>query len=225
MKVYGHPWSINTRKTLATFAEKGRTATIHLVMVPKGEHKQPQHLRLHPFGKVPVLDDDGFILYETRAINAYVDARLDGPKLIPAAPRERARMDQWINVADAYFVPFAHPLLVEIVFRKFLGGEQNAAAITAGRAGIEAALDTIDHALADSPYLAGEQFSLADIHWSPYLDYLQHAGEGAPIERRRHVRGWWERISGRPAWQQIARTGPQPYTPGITADVIEKQYR
>lgn len=135
MKLFGHPWSINTRKTLATIAEKGHQVPLTLVTLPKGEHERPEHLRVHPFGKVPVIDDDGFVLYETRAINAYIDATLSGPRLVPAAARERARMDQWINIADAYFIPFAHPLIVELLFRRYLGGEQNATLIAAGRTG------------------------------------------------------------------------------------------
>src|SRR5262245_17602771 len=107
MKVHGHPWSINTRKTLMTLAEKGHQAELAVVVIPKGEQKLAAHVALHPFAKVPVLDDEGFILYETRAINAYLDRKLAGPPLLPKSDREIARVDQWINVADSYFVPHA----------------------------------------------------------------------------------------------------------------------
>jgi glutathione S-transferase len=144
MKLYGHPWSINTRKVLATIAEKGHEMPMTLVMLPKGEHKRTEHLRVHPFGKVPVIDDDRFVLYEMRAINAYLDAKLSGPLLVPTEARERARMDQWINIADSYFIPFAHPMIVELLFRRHLGGDQNAGVIATGRAGIDSALDALD---------------------------------------------------------------------------------
>ncbi len=211
MKLFGHPWSINTRKTLATIAEKGHELPMTVVALPKGEHRQAEHLRLHPFAKVPVLDDDGFVLYETRAINAYLDAKCSGPRLIPADARARARMDQWINVADAYFIPFAHPMIVELLFRRYLGGEQNAAAIAAGRAGVGASLDQLDRVLGEAPHVAGEAFSLADLHWMPYFEYMQHIGEGAHVDTRANVRGWWQRVSARPAWHHVARTGAQPY--------------
>jgi glutathione S-transferase len=225
VKLFGHPWSINTRKTLAALAEKGHEVPLTLVMIPKGEQKRPEHLRLHPFGKVPVIDDDGFVLYETRAINSYLDATLGGPSLTPRTARDRARMDQWINTADAYFIPHAFPLIVELLFRKFLGGTQNAVAIAAGRTNIATALDTIDRALAGSPYLAGETFSLADVHWMPYLDYLEKIGEGEHVQRRPNVAAWWARVAARPAWQRVARTGPQPYDPGASQEVIERAYR
>lgn len=227
MKIYGHPWSINTRKTLMTLAEKAQRAELVLVMIPKGEQKLPEHLQRHPFGKVPVLeDDDGFVLFETRAINAYLDRTLTGgTSLIPRDPREIAYVDQWINIAEAYFLPHVHPLLVETLFRRYLGGEPNAAAVAAGREGMQRALDVADRRLAASAYLAGASLSLADIHWMPYLDYLMKTGQGEPIERREHLAQWWNRVSKRETWQRVARTGPQPYDAGMTAEVIEKQYR
>src|SRR5512139_2613628 len=105
MKIHGHPWSTNTRKVLMTLAEKGHQADFSLVMVPKGEHKRPEFLALHPFGKIPVLEDDGFVLYETRAITAYLDEKLGGPRLVPEGARGAAVVAQWTNVADAYLVP------------------------------------------------------------------------------------------------------------------------
>jgi glutathione S-transferase len=226
MKVYGHPWSINTRKTLAVLAEKQHQAEFSLVMIPKGEQKLPEHVALHPFGKVPVLvDDDGFTLYETRAINAYLDRRLGGTTLVPGDSREEARMDQWINAADSYFVPFAHGLVVEVLFRRYLGGERNETAVVASRAGMQTALDQADAALASSPYLAGNTFSLADVHWMPYVEYMTRIGEGEPILRRKNLAAWWQRVSSREAWQRVARTGPQPYDPEMTAETVEKQYR
>jgi glutathione S-transferase len=225
IKIYGHPWSINTRKVLAVLAEKNYEAELLLVMVPKGEHKSPEHVARHPFGKVPVLEADGFVLYETRAINQYLDRKLPGPALVPQDEREAARMDQWIGVAEAYFVPHVHALLVESLFRRFLGGEQNVSVIRAGRADMAPALDTADQRLASSPYFAGETFSLADIHWMPYFEYLVRTGEPEHISGRKHLASWWNRVSERPSWQRAARTGPQPYESGMMAEVIEKLYR
>jgi glutathione S-transferase len=225
MKLYGHPWSINTRKTLMTLAEKEHEVELELVMIPKGEQKSREHLARHPFGKVPVLDDEGFVLYETRAINRYLDKKLSGTALEPRDIRDAARLDQWINVADSYFIPYAHPLIVETLFRRHLGGEQDVAAIEAGRQGMQRVLDTADRWLASSPHLAGTSFSLADIHWMPYVEYLVQVGEGKNITDRTNLSAWWSRVSERPAWRRVARTGPQPYETSMTADVIEKRYR
>src|ERR1043166_1074933 len=105
MKLYGHPLSSCTRKVRLTAAEKNAPLDLVPVDLFSGEHKQPAHLARHPFGVVPVLDDDGFLLYESRAIVRYLDARFAGPSLVPAEPRDRARMDQWLSVDQSYVAP------------------------------------------------------------------------------------------------------------------------
>lgn len=221
IKIYGHPWSINARKALLTLAEKGHEGELVLVMLPLGEHKQPAHLARHPWGKVPVLDHDGFLVYESRAINRYLDDALDGPRLSSASPRERALAEQWMNVSDLYFSPHAGALLVESLFRDYLGGDRNEAAIEAGRAGIQQPLDLLDRHLATSPFIAGGAFSLADVHWMPYLEYLFRL-EPAEVEKRPNLARWWASVSARPTWTKVGRTGPQPYEPAVRASVLEQ---
>jgi glutathione S-transferase len=225
MEIYGHPWSINTRKVLAVLAEKGHEAKLVLVMLPKGEHKSAAHLALHPFGKVPVLRDQRFVLYETQAINRYLERTLPGPSLVPADPLAAAHMDQWIGVVDAYFGPQAQALIVESLFRRYLGGETDVTVQQSARAGVQPALDAADRWLADRPYFAGEAFSLADIHWLPYVEYLTRTGAAEELTRRPHFAAWFQRASSRASWQQVARTGPQPDAPGMSSEVIEQQYR
>lgn len=222
MKVYGHPWSLNTRKTLMTLAEKGHDAELVVVALPLGEQKLPAHVARHPWGRVPVLDDDGFVVYETRAINRYLDARLDGPRLVPADPRGVARAEMWMNVADAYFTGPAAALVVETLFRAYLGGPQDAALIASARAQIQQPLAVFDRWLAESAYAAGDAFSLADIHWMPYLEYLRELDEGGPGVSLPNVSRWWASVSARPTWRQVARTGPQPYQPDVRAGLLEK---
>jgi glutathione S-transferase len=211
LKIYGHPWSIHTRKALLTLAEKGREAELVTVLLPKGEHKEAAHLARHPFAKVPVLDDDGFVLYESTAIMRYLDRKLGGPSLLPADPREAARVEQWIHVADAYFAPHAGAFLVETLFRRYLGGEPNTALIASSREAMAHPLDVADARLAETPYFAGGSFTLADIHWMPYLEYLVKTGHAELVTGRPHLAKWWDAVSRRDTWQKVGRTGPQPY--------------
>ena len=224
MKVYGHPWSINTRKVLMALAEKGGEADLVFVNLPKGEHRQPDHMARHPFGKVPVLDD-GFLLCESGVINRYLDRKLPGLRLVPEDPKGSARVNEWISMGDSYFAPHAQTVVVETLFRRYLGGERNAAAIDAGLAAMQPALDVMDRALASSPYLASRELSLADIQFMPYLEYMAQTGLGEHVEARRNLREWWARASSRSAWQRVARTGPQPYQAGMTAEAVEKHWR
>src|SRR5258708_32765447 len=67
-----------------------------------GEPKRPEHQGRHPFGKVPVLDHDGMRILETTAIARYLNDVLPGKSLIPATPKDRARMDMIVGVIDSY---------------------------------------------------------------------------------------------------------------------------
>lgn len=225
MKIYGHPWSINTRKVQMALAEKGKEAELSLVMIPKGEQKLPAHVALHPFAKVPVLEDEGFVLYESSAITRYLEQKFPTPALVPSDARGVALTNQWIGALEAYFVPHVVPLIIETLFRRYLGGEANLQAIESGYTNMQTALDAVDRALERSPYLAGESFSLAEIHFMPYLEYLEKIGRDQPLRERENLSAWWQRISRRPTWQKVARTGPQPYDSDMTAEVIEQRAR
>jgi len=93
--VHSIPGSPFGRAALATLEEKG--APYRLFPVAPGTFRSPEHLARHPFGRVPVLEHDGFRLYETQAILRYLDRVLPAPALTPADPRAAARMDQAMN--------------------------------------------------------------------------------------------------------------------------------
>src|SRR3954469_3896765 len=98
--VHSVPGSPFGRAALATLEEKA--ASYRLSPVMPGTFKSPEHLARHPFGRVPVLEHDGFSLYETQAILRYLDRALPNPALTPADPRRAARMDQLMNINDWY---------------------------------------------------------------------------------------------------------------------------
>jgi glutathione S-transferase len=188
---------------LATLAEKGQEAELVTVDLGKGEHKQPAHLARHPFGVVPVLEDEGFWLYESRAIIQYLDRRLPGPALVSTDLREYARMEQWISAEQSYFSPPAMAMVKQLYFGKLRGTPPDLAAVDAARPKVEQALDVANRGLEGQPYLAGGRFSLAEISWMPYLEYLIAGGVGELIASRANVARWWEQISARPSWRKV----------------------
>jgi glutathione S-transferase len=203
VKVYGHPMSTCTRKVLTTLAEKGHKADLVLVDLMKGEHKQPEHLARQPFGVIPVFeDDDGFQLYESRAIIRYLDAKLSGPSLTPSDLKARGRMEQWISVEQSNFSGPAMKIVMEAMFGPMRGHTPNQEVVQKGRDDAAKTLDVIEEALAGGEYLAGA-FSLAEIAWMPYLEYMAAAGSSDIINERPNVASWWKRISERPSWQLV----------------------
>ncbi len=206
MKVYGHPASTCTRKILCLLAEKGVNAEFVMVDIMKGAQKAEEHLARHPFGVVPALDDDGFVLYESRAILRYLDAKLEGTSLSPKSLQDRARMEQWIAVEQSYFSPGAMKAILEVFFAPMKGTTPDADVITKGKAEAAKALDVIERALVGKEYLAGE-FSLADITYAPYLQYLFDTKAGDIITERPNVSAWATRVLERASWQKALGKG------------------
>ena len=176
MKVYGHPLSTCTRKVLFLLAEKGARAELVHVDLFAGEHKSAAHVARHPFGVIPVLDDDGFVLFESRAMLRYLDDTLEGPRLTPSAPRAVARMQQWLSVDQSYVAPHVRALAMQRIVRKHEGLEPDAAAVDAAEAALAHALRVVDAALASDPFLAGDALSLADVSMLPYVAALPMMG-------------------------------------------------
>lgn len=203
MKLYGHPFSTCTRKVLTTLAEKGHEAQFVMVDLMKGEHKAPQYTAKHPFGVVPFFEDDGFTMYESRAIIRYLDAKLPGPKLTPSDLPSLGRMEQWMSVEQSYFSPSSMAIIMELFFKGMRGEKPDMDKVNKGRDGTAKALDVVDRALMAQAYLAGDTFSLADICWMPYLQYLSATPHGTLISERPHVKSWWQRLSTRPSWKRV----------------------
>jgi glutathione S-transferase len=199
IKVYGHPMSTCTRKVLATLVETNTPYELELVDFAKGEHKQEPHLSRQPFGQVPAIDDAGVKLYESRAIARYVNERSQG-SLVPKDVAARARMEQWISVETSNFTGSAMKFIFQHVFQR----PQSAEVLAEAQKQLGIVFDVMDAQLAKQPYLAGEQFSLADVCFMPYVEYLQVTPIKADMEKRKHVSAWWQRVSERPSWRKVA---------------------
>ena len=98
--IHSVPGSPFGRAALLALEEKG--VSYRLTPVAPGTMRSPAHLDLHPFGKVPILEHEGFKLYECQAILRYLDRIVPQPPLTPADARAAARMDQLMNINDWY---------------------------------------------------------------------------------------------------------------------------
>ncbi|MEO7329036.1 MAG: glutathione binding-like protein [Minicystis sp.] len=204
MKVFGHPMSTCTRKVLTTLAEKGHEAEFVMVDIMKGEAKAPAHLARQPFGVVPAIDDDGFVLYEARAIIAYLNDKLSGPALVPADIKERALMNQWLSVEYSYVSGTSMKIVMQMMFGKMAGKEPDMAVVNAARDNLRTYYGIADKWLANHEFFGGKSLSIADISWMPYMQYVNQAGSGDLIAEQTHLAAWWKRVSTRPSWVKVA---------------------
>ena len=129
IKLWGFNNSTYVRTVKMLLAEKGVTDFEQVpVNVLKGEPKAPEHLQRHPFGKVPVVDVDGFRIIETPAIAAYLDAVLPGRKLIPSEPRALARAAMTVSIVDSYgYGSLVGGVVAYHLFPDFVGGKDEEA--------------------------------------------------------------------------------------------------
>jgi glutathione S-transferase len=202
MKLFGHPMSTCTRKVLTVLHEKGATFEFEMVDIMTGAHKHPAFLARQPFGQVPALEDDGFTLYESRAICRYLDSKLPGVSLTPTDLKGRAVMEQWISVESANFTPHAMKIIGQRLLGKMMGKEPIESIVTEGLAGVDRAAEVMDKQLANHQFIAGSAFSIADISFMPYIEYLVASEAAEPIIKRTNTARWWSEISARPSWKK-----------------------
>jgi glutathione S-transferase len=199
VKLYGNPMSTCTRKVLMTLAELNATAELQTIDIGSGEHKKQPHLSRQPFGQIPALDDDGFQFFESRAICRYINEKLDG-KLIPKDIKARALMEEFISIETSNFTPHAMKFIYHYMFHR----EQDPKALEAAGKGLETAFAVLDAQLAKHKFLAGDEMSIADICYMPYIEYTMGSPVKDMMAKYPHVQAWWNRISERPTWQKVA---------------------
>ena len=208
--VHAVPGSPYCRAVLATLVEKA--ADFRLAPLAPSDLKQPGHLARHPFGRVPVLEHDGFALYETQAILRYLDRVLPAPPLTPAEPRDAARMDQAMNVCDWYlFRGVADAIAFErIVAPRLLGRAPDEAAIAAAMPRALQVTAELARLLGNRRCFGGEAVSLADVLLAAHLDLLAATPEWTAMSAEAGpLVDWLARMNRRPSftattWERVA---------------------
>jgi glutathione S-transferase len=195
INLYGIPGSPFVRSVEITLKEKGLDYRFH-AMAP-GEHKREEHLKRHPFGRVPAFSHDGFELYETQAIMRYLDERFPHPPHTPGDAQRRARMNQVIGIIESYFFPKAAAPIAfnRIIGPRLLGLTADEAAIAEAMPMARTCFAELDRLLGDQPYFTGNSVSIADIMLAAQLDLFGECAEGRElIDGTSNLRPWLERM-------------------------------
>jgi glutathione S-transferase len=192
---------------MATLEEKG--APYRLARLAP---KSSEHLALHPFGRVPIFEHDGFRLYETQAILRYLDRVLLSPPLTPADPKRAARMDQVMNINDWYLFQGVGNVIIfhRVVGPRVMGTTPDEDAIKAAMPKAHAVFDELARLLGGQPYFAGDAISLADLMIAPAMAFFALTPEwsalGAP---HANLVTWLANMQARPSmmattWERLA---------------------
>ena len=205
--VYGPSYSAYVRATRLALEEKGVAYELVDVAMLAGANKQPDFLRLNPFGKLPAFTHDGLSLYETGAIIRYIDRALPGPALQPKDARALARVDQVMSIVDS----FAYPSMIQLAWQRLVvpmqGGTPDEAVVAACLPQVKLCLSEFARLLGVDPWFGGASISLADLHLGPIFTYASATPEGADLlARHPTLQSWGSRLSERPS---MAKTPPQ----------------
>ena len=193
--LYGYRYSVYTRIVRLTLLSK--EVEHRTIEVDPFADLSEAYLKLHPFGRVPVLTHGAFELFETGAITRYVDRTFEGPSLQPHSSVALARMEQVISVIDCYaYWPLVRQVSSHAFFRPLFGEGSNREEIDAGLKASRAVLIFLDGIAREGIVLSGRDVTLADLHLAPMIDYFVRAKEGkAALSDHPALQGWWARMA------------------------------
>lgn len=195
MKLYQFPLSPNCQKVVALAYEVGVPLEMTVIDLFKGGGRTPEMLAKNPNGKLPILEDGDFVLWESNAMLGYVATKADRTDLAPAAPRERADVDRWLAWHNAHFNPAIRAVAFERVIKKLAGlGAPDEANIQRGTAEFAQFAGVLDQALGSKEYLCG-RLTIADFALCTAAALTDSCGlDFGPYPR---AKAWLERMIAR----------------------------
>lgn len=228
LKLYHAEPAANSLKSLLSLKEKQLPFESVYVDLHKFEQHQPWFVAINPEGQVPVLDHDGHLITHTTVIGEYLeDAFADAPPLRPADPLGKARMRYWNKFCDEHVMNYVSMhgwhRMISVIARSIDAGEfeklvariplpEQREKWRTARSGfseadlanatrkIELAVDKVEKQLAQTPWLAGEMYTLADINFYSYcgMSVRRLFPEMQVEQRAPRMMEWLARMNARP---------------------------
>jgi glutathione S-transferase len=184
-------------RTRIVLKEKNLPFDRVLLDLPNKEQKQEWYLALNPYGKVPVLVEEGAWVYESALCNEYLEDKYPRPSLAPTTPAEKAHMRLWVDWCNSQFVPPVISLLYE---SRKPAAERSQEKIDHNKAKLAALLPKLERQLQGADYLT-TAYSIADIAFTPFLALCERAGvdfRGFP-----KVTQWAQRLKERESYEEV----------------------
>jgi glutathione S-transferase len=182
--------------------EVGVPYDLHVVSLWRGAHKSKDYLKIHPLGKVPALEIDDTIVFESLGICLYLADRFADAGLAPPATDKKRRADYctWM----AFSAGTLEPTILEQV-RAQKAAERGIASVGLGPA--LTPFDTIatymERHLAERPFLLGEQFTAADVLNGSMMAWAQDIGL---LDGRQSIQTWVASLKARPAYSRAMQS-------------------
>jgi glutathione S-transferase len=198
IKLYDFKSSPNCQRVKIVLAEKNLPYEIVPIDLRAQEQKTPDYLKLNPYGKVPVLTDDGTVLYESCIINEYLEEKYPNPPLLPKEPGKKAKARILVDYGMAHFDSPYQKLRMELAKDP---KEQNQQVVEAAKGDLKKLLQRFESELGDQQYLTGD-FSLVDADLLPRFTRLEGFGV-LPDPSLPRLGKYMERMKARPSVKAV----------------------
>lgn len=199
LTLWGRLNSVNVQKVVWALEELSVPYARNEAGGPFGVVDTQAYRRLNPNGLVPVIEEDGFVLWESNAIVRYLAAKHGAGGLWPGDLRVRADADRWMDWQATTFTPATGPAFHGLI--RTAPETQDRAAITASVAKAEPMAALLDAHLAERPYVAGQTFTMGDIA----AGAAAHRWLNLPTarEKRPHLERWHRALLERRAAAKV----------------------
>jgi len=199
IRIWGRLSSVNVQKVVWA----ARELDVEFERIDAGGSfgivKTPGYLAKNPNGQIPLLEDGGFVLWESNAIVRYLCAKHGSGTLYPAPLPARADADRWMDWQTTALTPAMGPAFMQLI--RTPADQRQAALIDEAARKTETLMAILDAQLAQRPFVCGANFTMADI----VLGCAVHRWLGLPLERvaRHNVERWYAQLIARPAAQGV----------------------
>ncbi len=201
MKLHVFPPSPNAIKVLATAHHLGLPFDLILVDLFKGGQKTEDFAAINPNQKMPVLEDDGVVLWESNAITQYLASKKPASGLWPTEPRHQADVSRWQFWQTAHWGPTCGVYVFERVVKKLANlGAANEAEVSRAEPDFHKYARVLDGQLRAKKWITGNHLTVADISVGAWMVYAQQAG--FPLESYAEIPRWYAGLAELPAWKQ-----------------------
>jgi glutathione S-transferase len=200
MRIYHHRISSNARRVV--MLAKHLELDVEFVEIDLGSAEDRRRLlEINPNSKIPVLEDNGFLLWESCAIMQYLADKTPGQTVYPQDVQLRADVNRWLFWASQHLSPAVGVLTWERIWKGYVTGQgPDAREEERGESDLADHASVLDRHLAGRQWVVGDSLTLADFALAAPLMYQHQAA--LPLDGYPNLLAWYGRVQQLPAWQQ-----------------------
>jgi glutathione S-transferase len=209
LKIHAFPASPRAFKVLAAAHHLGVDYQFVLCDLTKGAQKSPEFTSLNLNQRMPVLEEDGWSLWESNAIVQYLASKKPEQGFVPTDARGRAEVNRWMFWESAHWDAACAILIFERFVKGFFGGgAADPKEVEKGLANFNRAAKVLDQHLKGRKFLCGDALTAAD--FSVGAPMIMAEAASFPLEDYAEIRRWYADLSSLPAWQKTQKMAQMP---------------